>query len=161
MDSVLEWDWADIIYFLVTLMTGFGVWAIGLQIIGERSARHREFENMYVQRYWDIAAKLPMRFVQGFSDYKLSKPERTAMYNYLLLCEDEMDLRAKGFITDKTWKIWMSGIFSAVTDPQIKKLIEGFPAGRLEHLRMFAYAPNPSFDPLKYRWPRRWWTGLR
>ena len=160
MDPVLEWDWADIAYFVFTALTGIGVLAIGMQIIGERTARHREFENMYVQRYWSISSRLPTRFIQGHSDYTMNEDGKSAMYDYLLLCEDEMDLRKRGYITDQTWQIWMSGIFFTITDLQCKELIDNFPKGRLEHLRKLSIEPLPSFDPIELGKVRRWWTGL-
>lgn len=108
MDPVIEWDWADWVLLVSTVFTiaaAVSVWGIIFQIIGERRARHREFENMYVQRYWDLMNSLPIRFVQGHEDYSPNDNQSIALCNYLLLCEDELDLRAQGFITDKTWKI--------------------------------------------------------
>ncbi|GAA5228426.1 hypothetical protein GCM10025778_29600 [Paeniglutamicibacter antarcticus] len=160
MDPLVEWDWADCIYFAVTILTGIGVLAIGWQIIGERNARHREFENMYVQRYWDISSRMPSRFVHGHVDYVPNNAERNALCDYLLLCEDELDLREQGFITDQTWHIWMSGIVFALRDPQLIKLAQGFPSERLDNFKALIEDPRIEFDPLKRTKLRRWWTGL-
>lgn len=160
MDPFIEWDWADWAYFAVTLLTGIGVLAIGLQIIGERSARHREFENMYVQRYWDIASRLPTRFVHGHADYVPNASEENALCDYILLCEDELDLREQGYITDRTWQIWMSGIIFAARDPQLGKLARTFPPDRLEKFKALVENPCLEFDPQNRTKIRRWWTGL-
>lgn len=161
MDPFFEWDWADWAYFIVTFLAGIGVLAIGLQIIGERNARHREFENMYVQRYWDISSRLPARFVQGHPDYTLSESEKSAICDYLLLCEDELDLRKRAYITDQTWKIWMSGVIFATRDAQVRLLIDEFPADRLECIKELMTDGRDYFDPLKRIRIRRWWNGLR
>ncbi|QXQ11308.1 hypothetical protein [Paeniglutamicibacter sp. Y32M11] len=161
MDPVNEWDWADVLSLVVTFLTGVGVFAIVWQIIGERSARHREFENMYVQRYWDIAGRLPVRFVQGHEKYSMGKSERIAMREYLILCEDELDLRKEGYITDRTWEIWKSGIIGTIHDPKVKTVINEFPSTRLVNIRDLMNISNGNSDPLNRTKIRRWWNGLR
>jgi hypothetical protein len=162
MDPFIEWDWADWAYFLVLALTGVGVLAIGWQIIGERTARHREFENMYVQRYWDISSRMPAHYLHGGgpTEYVPTADEKYALRDYLLLCEDQLDLREQGFITDRTWKIWMSGIIFAAKDPTLKVLAQDFPPKRLDKFKSLTKNPSIDFDPLKRMRLRRWWTGL-
>jgi len=163
MDPVNEWDWADWILLVSTALTivaTLGVFGIIVQIIGERRARHREFENMYVQRYWDLIGTLPIRFVQGHADYTPNDSQSIALCNYLLLCEDELDLRAKGFITDQTWEIWRSSIVGIAHDPILRDLIESFPEHRLANLRALVASTENEPEPLMMSQFKRWWSGL-
>ena len=164
MDPVGEWDWADWTYFisiLATFLTTIGVVGIIWQIIGERRSRHREFENMYVNRYWSISKGLPRRCVYGHSDYEANNDELTALNEYLLLCEDELDLRKRGFITDQTWEIWGEGLSAVSADPRLRDLVSKFPEDRLTNLRALIDSSSQVFDPLLWSRTRRWWSGLR
>ena len=115
---------------------------------------------MYVQRYWDLMNSLPIRFVQGHEDYSPNDNQSIALCNYLLLCEDELDLRAQGFITDKTWKIWRSSIVGIAHDPKLLDLIETFPKHRLTNLRSLIASAESEPDPLIKLSISRWWSGL-
>ncbi|WP_431710465.1 hypothetical protein [Glutamicibacter uratoxydans] len=164
MDPVGEWDWADWFYFystVATFLTTIGVLGIIWQIIGERRTRHREFENMYVSRYWSIANNLPRRFVCGHPDYEANEKEVVALTEYLLLCEDELDLRMRGFVTDQTWEIWAEGICAASSDKKLRELASTFPPGRLTNFKTLLESGSSSFDPLAWSKTKRWWNGLR
>ena len=162
MDPVHEWDWADVVYFGVTalsVLTAVGIALVVLQFIGERTSRHREFEMMYVQRYWQISDHLPREFVQGLDDFRITRKNRLAFLDYLLLCEDELDLRSRGYITDPTWAIWESGIQSAIDNSQLLNLMGSFSNDRLARLR---HAVRTGItDPLEKSTLSKWWFGLR
>lgn len=151
-------DWID---FVVSVVTGVGVLLIFLQIIGERSSRHREFENMYVQRYWAITERLPSDFVIGRTEYELNETQILAMRDYVSLCEDELDLRKRGFITDRTWSVWKTGIWAAIQDPRILEVVATFGDNRLDLLRSMIDRDQSSFDPIAMSRMSRWWKGLR
>lgn len=159
-----EWDWADWFYLFsitATFITTIGVLGIIWQIIGERRTRHREFENMYVSRYWNIASKLPHRFVCGHQDYSPTEQELVALTDYLLLCEDELDLRKRGFVTDQTWEIWAEGICSASNDTILRDIVDSFPPDRLTIFKELVNSETRRFDPLTWSKKKRWWSGLR
>lgn len=90
--------------------------AVILAVAGLRQTqrqRVRQFEDFYVKRYWDLMDRLSLGALR---DQRASNDEdRKALYAYLLLCEDELDLRAEGWISDSTWKVWGNGIKSQLS----------------------------------------------
>jgi hypothetical protein len=50
-------DWADIGAIVTAVAVVFAVF----QVVTARTQRHREFENMYVQRYWQILDRMTDR----------------------------------------------------------------------------------------------------
>ncbi|MGP5523684.1 hypothetical protein ACTXM3_10360 [Glutamicibacter arilaitensis] len=150
-------EWVD---FSISFFTVVGVILIFFQIVGERSARHREFENMYVQRYWSITERLPSAFVIGRTDYELDELQTIAMRDYVSLCEDELDLRKRGFITDRTWAVWRTGISAIGSDPRIREVVDSFGENRLDLLRTMIDHDQSDFDPNTMRRFSKWWKGL-
>ncbi|WP_449372015.1 hypothetical protein [Arthrobacter psychrolactophilus] len=99
--------WAQIITAAALIIALF-------QIVGDRTQRLRERENLYVQRYWQLLdAMSPSLYEEG--ELALDSPtDRRACLSYLRLCEDQLNLRRSGFITDRTWKIWKDGMNTQV-----------------------------------------------
>lgn len=158
MFSLPNRDWLDYASLFVSVFTMLGVLLVVLQFIGERIARHREFEMMYVQRYWEVSESLPTAFLEGRPNYEITEENRDAFVRYMLLCEDELDLRARGYITDNTWRVWESGIGMIASQDQLKQLVLSFPDTRLDKLR--AVIGRGDSDPLKKSRPSKWWHGL-
>lgn len=159
MEPVGDWDWTDAVVFAANLLTIFGAIGIGavfLQLVGDRNARHRDFERMYVERYWSIADRLPARFVLGQEDFEVDDHKR-ALADYLMLCEDELDMRKRGYVSDKTWEVWAAAIIDASKNEKLAEVMSDFPKGRLDLLK--AVEPDNA-DPLNRAWLRRWWEGL-
>lgn len=79
--------------------------AVGLH----QGVRQRVFtlENFYIERYWQLMDRLSISALRGRS---IEESDREIIVAYLVLCEDELDLRASGRISDSTWGIWRSGI---------------------------------------------------
>lgn len=46
-------------------MTAVAVVSAVLQLVGSRTQRHREFENLYVQRYWQLLDGMSARMYMG------------------------------------------------------------------------------------------------
>lgn len=149
-------EWIDNAIEAVTAIAV--VFAVG-QLVGDRTQRHREFENLYVQRYWALLDRMSDELYYGGNDVvaggELDKRTKVA---YLRLCEDEIDLRAQGFVTDKTWKIWGWGIESQIKQRPYLDQLKAMGQDELPSLR--AYLEDPNKDPLKWRRPKRWWSGL-
>lgn len=85
--------------------------------------RRREFEDIYVQRYWDISDRLDLDLrVGAFQGGDLHKYRESgdhedqlkAMWDYLALCEDQIDLRKGGNVTDEAWEVWSTSISGTV-----------------------------------------------
>lgn len=91
--------------------------------------------------------------------------DQRAAFAYLLLCEDELNLRREGWISDETWHFWRNGIES-----QLKK----YPVAQawaymcdqdsddapFTMLRTLMKEPG-TYDPLPGMWLARYWKGLR
>lgn len=45
------WEWVEIGAQFATIVTALAVFLALLQLIHGRAAKHRDFENLYVQRY--------------------------------------------------------------------------------------------------------------
>jgi hypothetical protein len=95
---------------LANAATAVGGLALLFAILPFRQAqkqRLRDAEHWYVERYWAIQDRIPIGEVAG----RLVKlPSEKDLFDELRLCEDELDLRQSGFITNATWRIWSASI---------------------------------------------------
>jgi hypothetical protein len=72
-----------------------------------RKQRLRELEDNFVRRFWDISDRLSFEAHKGRSDdNEISRDDRDAALAYLRLCEDELDYRKLGWISNGTWRLW-------------------------------------------------------
>lgn len=146
-------DWADVGAIITAVAVIFAV----LQVISARTQRHREFENMYVQRYWRILDHMTDRM---YLNQEISEPtpdEARLAVAYLRLSEDELDLRKQGYITDGTWAIWSEGILAQLEAPIYANALLKY-NNLLPSLARFAQSRGK--DPLTWRTFYRWWSGL-
>lgn len=144
-------DWANI----ATIVTAVAILFAILSLIGDRRQRHREFENLYVQRYWAILDRQSADFRLGVKD-KIRKSDRALALDYLRLCEDELELRKLGLVTNRTWESWAEGIKTGINTPLCKELIDERPL-ELTFVRRFA---GDHHDPYKGWAPWAAWNGL-
>ena len=108
---VMILEWATFITAITTLAALFV--AIGqLYLLGKQ--RRRDFEDLFVQRYWTIMDRLTMETIEckPSKDRRVLPEDRRAVIAYLRLCEDELDLRAQNWVSADTWRIWHAGIAS-------------------------------------------------
>ncbi|MFD8737435.1 hypothetical protein ACFV06_21285 [Streptomyces sp. NPDC059618] len=135
---------------------------------GQRQ-RIRAFEDFYVSRYWLLMDRLSLRASTGHdSDDELGKGDQKALLAYLSLCEDELDLRASGWISDATWDIWRKGIRTQLDHwPASKVWSQAQQAAEQGHgqaftqLRQFMSSSSEGDDPCELSgWTRRL-RGLR
>ncbi|GLZ51347.1 hypothetical protein Acsp07_09640 [Actinomycetospora sp. NBRC 106378] len=92
------------------VVTAVGVVLAALSIRAAQRQRLRSFEAFYVQRYWSLMDSMSLAALRLEADYKLRTRDEKAVRSYIRLCEDECELREKGWITDATWKIWADGM---------------------------------------------------
>ena len=144
---------------IASIATAIGVY---LAVIGLRQARVqrvRQFESMFVQRYWKLMDDLSLQAWQGMPRRRgrVAPADEKAVRAYFQLCEDEMELRAEGWISTPTWKLWAKGIrhqaarwpFSVV----LAMLLRERPANMV-HLHRFI--ADPQYDPRSTSpWTRR------
>jgi hypothetical protein len=138
----------------------------GYQNLLTRRQRVRDFELVYVQRYWALIDR-----IRNAQDKEQRPPE---VELYLELCEDEADMRESGQISDSTWEFWERGIVNAIrSNPYAEAWLElrkSSPGNRFSHLRRIQaqldQGSDQRYDPLldasgSHRggfW--RWWRGL-
>lgn len=105
-----------------------------------RQSRVRDFETSYVHRYWALRDQLgEFALPPELRSTTAPTPAQVAaMYSYIELCEDELDLRYEGWISDKTWALWRSGIVAAVSAEPYRTLwldVQAAEPGRFMRLR--------------------------
>jgi hypothetical protein len=158
------WEWLDVTEKFFSILTSLALVFALLQLTQGRAAKHRDFENIYAQRYWALMDTIEGDPWQATSLLELSTKDRRRMTAYLQLCEDELDLRRNGYITTKTWGIWADGMRSQCDRPAYREcLAREFGQNNLPALREFLDAPSDlihSSDPLKMSRMAKWWTGI-
>ncbi|MEJ8279417.1 hypothetical protein [Pseudonocardia spirodelae] len=96
---------------IAAVVTAVGVVFAGLQLRAAQVQRVREFESLYVQRYWKIVDGLPLGELDSGTPYEqLSEKDRKSVEMYVLLCEDQYEMRKEGAISRSTFAIWRQGI---------------------------------------------------
>jgi hypothetical protein len=83
------------------------------------------FEDSMAKEYRELAAKIPTEALLGEDlnpeDFKKSFDE---FYHYIDLSNEEVFLRQRNRITEKTWKYWLDGIKSNLSKPAFKRAWE-------------------------------------
>lgn len=113
------------------LALGALVIAVFTTFLGVRASmyvRRREHEDIYMTRYWQIIDRIGIDLRINLVDPEkideamksLTAQQEVALWDYLALCEDQLDLRASGNVTDETWDLW---------GPSISGTMMSFPYG--------------------------------
>lgn len=148
----VEW-----VALVVQIVTAVAIVFAVLQFVGGRTQRHREFENLYVKRYWELLDTMSFKLYVNQPMRRLSAGDKRVVHAYLRLCEDELDLRTQGFITDRTWAIWSEGMRAQLRSGPYYSELQKLGPGDLPALRYFLISGR---DPLAWWKPKRWWSGL-
>ena len=127
--------------------------------------RLRQFEEMYVQRYWTIIDRFPLDAVsKDRHDAQPGESDQKAIRAYIRLCEDELEMRAEGWIGDSTYKIWASSICMQLRLPMFARVWQDvrkestFPYAHMGQL--LSSCDAELYDPCQMRLWRRWFRGL-
>lgn len=91
-----------------SILTGIAVIAVLFQLTFQNRQMHRDFELLYIQRYWDIMDRCSPHF--ALTGSTRGDHDLVVIRDYLQLCEDELDLRSIGRITTDTWREWSQWI---------------------------------------------------
>jgi hypothetical protein len=116
---------------------------------------------MYVQRYWSILDKLSLEALDASAEDSATETDLRAIRAYLLLCEDELEMRGRGYIADTTYEIWAESIVGQLRQPifhAVWKQVMEEAAFPYTHLRRLC--SQQSYDPLEFSFVRRWLRGL-
>jgi hypothetical protein len=147
---------------ILLVVTAAGVVAAVFGLRQSNRERLRQFEAMYVQRYWQILDQMSLDMLAGTNERPASEADLKAMRAYLFLCEDELEMRGRGYIADTTFRIWTDAAVAQLQQPAFQKLWEQVlkePAFPYEHLRALC-SQLGSYDPLAAGFARRWLRGL-
>lgn len=147
---------------IALIVTALGVLAAVFGLRQSNRERLRQFEAMYVQRYWSILDQLSLDALAGSTKNPPGEADLKAVRAYLFLCEDELEMRGRGYIADTTYKIWADSavtqlqqhMFQATWEQVLKE--STFP---YKHLHNLCSQPQ-SYDPLAMGFMRRWVRGL-
>lgn len=147
---------------IAAVVTAVGVVFAGIQLRAEQLQRNRQFEVLYVERYWSLIDELSLAALRGEGEiHHLSEKDRKILEMYVRLCEDQLEMRAAEAITTWTYEQWRSGLLAARKRPLICSVIKEVSADEAtpcEHLRKLL--KDEDYDPLKLGPVRRWLRGL-
>lgn len=147
---------------IALVVTAVGVLAAVFGLRQSNRERLRQFEAMYVQRYWSILDQLSLDALNNSSSDSIDDGDRKAIRAYFFLCEDELEMRGRGYIADSTYEIWAKATVAQLKQPMFQAVWEQvvkeatFP---YEHLKDLLSEPE-SYDPLTAGFLRRWLRGL-
>lgn len=137
--------------------TAVGVIAAVFGLRQSYRERLRQFEAMYVQRYWSILDRLSLDALGSSADACPGHADEKAIRAYLLLCEDELEVRARGYIADDTYKIRRRD-GGQVRQPMFEYVwqkVGSEPTFPYEYLAALCDQEDESYDPLTAIWLRR------
>ena len=153
---------------IALIVTAVGVLGVVLGLRQNYRERLRQFETKYVERYWKILDKLSIEALSGYCPDKITEDDNKAIRGYILLCEDELEMRENGYIADNTYKLWADGIQSQFQQPMFEKIWKQV-GEEVEQHRTFPYIHLhrllneegiSDYDPLELKIPR-WRRRLR
>ena len=153
---------------IALVITAIGVLGVMFGLRQNYRERIRQFEEMYVERYWTILDQLSLDALRASSPAEVGHDDEKAIRSYLFLCEDELQLRGGGYISDGTYNVWAQAIRDQLSQPMFKKIwaqvereAEEDRTFPYEYLRRFLDDKSlEAVDPLAMSLPQRWLRGL-
>ena len=153
---------------IALIVTAIGVLGVVLGLRQNYRERLRQFEAMYVERYWMILDKLSIDALSGSCPDKIAEDDNKAIRSYILLCEDELEMRENGYIADNTYKLWTDGIQNQLKQPMFEKIWKQVTEEAAQHhtfpyihlTRLLEDEGVRGYDPLELKVPR-WRRRLR
>jgi hypothetical protein len=147
---------------IALFITAIGVFGVAYGLRQSYRQRLRQFEAMYIQRYWSLLDRFSLELLVGSSAGQISVDDEKAIRSYFFLCEDELEMRAKKCIADSTYSTWVAGILEQLEQPMFKEVLarlrkeDAFPYEYLNNL----LERGKTFDPGGMSWWGRWLRGL-
>lgn len=143
--------WSLVLQIATLLAVVVAAW----QLLFHSRQMHRDFEALYVSRYWTLMDQRSEEFALGAP----TTSDQIVILNYLQLCEDEIDCRRIGRVTDSTWKFWRSAIIAQANEAAYAAALGALQRDRFPQLRGLL-STSPDYDPLKWKAPSRAFHGL-
>ncbi|WNE95552.1 hypothetical protein PS467_09470 [Streptomyces luomodiensis] len=151
----------DVVVPVAQMIIAFGV-LVGLcGLRKNRKLRIMSFEDRFEQRYWELMERLsPKGARDGQRRRRVSPMDEAVARSYFRHCEAELNARAAGSITHRTWGVWKEGIQSHMRRWPFARVwddiqAEGQAADQYPRLLAFT-AANPEDDPWKRGWLVSW-----
>lgn len=146
---------------VASMITAIGVVFGGVSLRNSQLQRHRQFESLYVQRYWTLTDRFTCKIVFGCGGEELSPEEEALVLAYLRLCEDQLEMRQLGWITKHTHRAWVKGMLLQLEQRPFAEVLASYPnedrgPSRFELLRDIGRRP----DPVRASAPVRWIRGV-
>ena len=146
----------EIFTVVVQAATALAIVFAAWQLLSHSRQMHRDFEMLYVQRYWQLMDRRSARLVnRGIAKSR----DREVIRAYLQLCEDEVDLRRTGRVTDSTWVFWSVATLRQCRERAYAEELRTAPPGLYRGLRA-VLAGEGRRDPLVRNWLWRRLHGL-
>lgn len=114
-------EWLPNLANAATAIGGIGILLAVFPLLQARKQRLRDAEQWYVERYWAIQDRIEVEVEDG---RLVKRPALKDIYDELRLCEDELDLRKNGFLTNPTWRIWSGSIRAVKEDGEKMSVLE-------------------------------------
>ena len=150
MSSELR-DWIVLIVQMATLLA---IVVAAWQLTYHSRQMHRDLESLYVQRNWAI---MDRRSLKWLANGKPTSDDYLVLRAYLQLCEDEIDLRRRGRVTDSTWAFWAQAISEQCSAEPYATALAAAPDEEYPSLRLHL---GGKTDPLSRKWLWRLMHGL-
>lgn len=146
------------------IVTALGVLAAAFGLRQSYLERLRQFELKYVDRYWTIVDRLSPDALSG-ANAEPSDSDKKAIWSYLYLCEDELEMRGHGYISDDTYDVWAAGILTQLKQPMFSAVWsnvveEPRDEGRHRFANLRELKSNAEYDPLSMSPPAKFVRGL-
>lgn len=146
----------ELFSIIVQALTAMAIVFAAWQLLFHSRQMHRDFELVYVQRYWELMDRRSASLaLEGLP----RRRDRTVIRSYLQLCEDEIDLRRLGRVSDNTWRFWATSIVEqASTEPWAAEIAK-LGSSQYPLLRKLIES-DVAYDPLEHSWVWRKLHGL-
>jgi hypothetical protein len=157
-----SWVGVSLLANIALIVTAAGVLAAVFGLRQSNRERLRQFEAMYVQRYWSIVDQLSLDALAGSTAGPSSEADLKAIRAYLFLCEDELEMRGRGYIADTTYKMWTDAAVTQLQQPMFQVVWEQvLKESTFPYKHLYALCAQPEcYDPLTVGFVRRWLRGL-
>ncbi len=106
---------------IALFITAIGVLGVVMGLRQSYLERLQQFEGKYVERYWKILDRLSLEALTGSCPDAISEGDNASIRSYILLCEDELEMRKNGYIADGTYDLWADGITGQFQQPMFGK----------------------------------------
>jgi hypothetical protein len=149
----------------MTTVTGWiTIISVLLAVLALRASqrqRLRQFETLYVQRYWSLMDGLTLAALRNSPLAAVATDDEKIVWAYLRLCEDQLELRAAGWISNATWRLWSDGMHAQLQRWPFDTIWHRSCKNDSNNFRLLqAHQKGPGTDPCRIRWWRRWLIGI-